>query len=184
MLRWSLVVAIGSLLVIGRTGFKRGKLEPVATYQVRFRELTSKEQRIYREMGEGLSEAERVRGEKGAWPSVARLAADGIPPFAPDPLARDLTWSLRREGSLFGYVGESGSSGPAYLIWIQEPEPGVPGDPPNTPADEVHHPIAGGIILHVGSWIRARSPAPAGVPLRPWMHDWKQVIFQAPPEVK
>lgn len=175
VLRWSLYVVLASAVVIGRSRTSSIASEPLATYQVSFTALAPDEQRIVRSMREGLLEAERMRAEKGAWPTVEQLASEGIPPFARDPLAPGLRWTLRRDGLLTGYVGESGG-GPSYLLWIQEPEPGA-GDPPNTPADETHHPLPGGVILHVGTWVRDGA-APASVPARPWMEGWKQVVTE------
>src|SRR5437764_972932 len=52
-------------------------------FQVRFRDSSPTVQRMYREMEEGLLEAERRRAATKTWPAVATLAAEGIPPFAP-----------------------------------------------------------------------------------------------------
>jgi len=54
-------------------------------YQQLIQEASGGEQRIFRELQEGLLEAERMRAATGDWPDVAALAAEGVPPFAPDP---------------------------------------------------------------------------------------------------
>ena len=64
------------------------------------------EQRIYRELQEGLLEAERIRAETGGWPDVAALEAEGIPPFAADPTQKiDYKWTSVRQDWATNYLG-------------------------------------------------------------------------------
>src|SRR5262249_19451862 len=66
-------------------------------FQVLFRDLPGPEQRVFRAMQEGVSEAVRLRSETGVWPSVATLSAAGVPPFAPDVLDKaGLRWDIRQ----------------------------------------------------------------------------------------
>ena len=51
-------------------------------YQKLIRDASPSEQRVFRELQEGLLEAERMRAQTGRWPDVAALEAEGIPPFA------------------------------------------------------------------------------------------------------
>src|SRR6186997_1090897 len=57
----------------------------VLPYQKLIRDASQNEQRVYRELQEGLLEAERMRAETGRWPDVTALETEGIPPFAGDP---------------------------------------------------------------------------------------------------
>src|SRR5437868_3366251 len=50
-------------------------------FQSLVRDAQDADQRMFRELQEGLLEAERIRGTTGRWPDAAALAADGIPPF-------------------------------------------------------------------------------------------------------
>ena len=68
-------------------------------YQQLIRDAPAADQRIFRELQEGLLEAERIRAETGQWPDVTTLAAEGIPPFARGPDA---------EGRIQVDIGASG----------------------------------------------------------------------------
>src|ERR1051325_11157863 len=52
-------------------------------FQTLVRDAPPADQRTFRELREGLLEAERIRATTGAWPEAVRLGQDGIPPFAP-----------------------------------------------------------------------------------------------------
>jgi len=121
-------------------------------YQQLIRDAPPNEQRIYRELQEGLLEAERIRAETGRWPDVATLEAQGIPPFARDPTQKiAYTWTSVRQDWATNYLGvPSDSSQPAWALVILEPEPGTPPDP--APNDETHHRLPDGTTLHVSIW--------------------------------
>lgn len=146
-------------------------------YQALFRNLSSPQQRIFREMQEGATEALGVRSRSGAWPTVDALAADAVPPFAPDPIDRSgLRWSLRRDGLLLQYIGvPSRPDDSAYLVSIQEPDPvagekAIPGV-----VDEEHRLLCDGRLLHVTFWLGRAEVAP-GQPIGdPALAGWKQI---------
>ena len=111
------------------------------------------QQRTFRELQEGLLEAERIRSSTGRWPDVAALADEGIPPFAADPTRKgpSYKWSSIRQDWVINYLGvPSNSSAPAWVLVVLEPEPGVP--PDMAPNDETHHRLADGTTLHVSIW--------------------------------
>jgi hypothetical protein len=119
--------------------------------QVAFRDLPPDEQRTFRQVREGVTEAENLRGATGSWPSVAELREAGVPPFASDPIDRArYAWAYLRKGAVVNYVGvPSVQSGrPSFLVLIFEPDPGTPIDP-QAKADELHHQLADGTVLHV-----------------------------------
>ena len=178
-LRAATLVAMGGLLLAARAGPNASSAGELAPYQVRLAELAPSEQRIARELREGLTEAETVRAREGRWPEVAALATDGVSPFAADPLAPELRWSLVRDGSTLNYLGVSERGGPSYLLVVQEPEPGN-GDPPGTPPDEVHHVLRDGTILHVYACVRDGAPPNTSATSRPWLDGWKQIVADAP----
>src|SRR4029079_4425502 len=75
-------------------------------YQSLIGSRPSVEQRTFRELQEGLLEAERMRSTSGSWPAAEALANDGIPLFAPDPTARShYRWQLMRDGTFINYLG-------------------------------------------------------------------------------
>ena len=121
-------------------------------YQRLVRDAAPAEQRIFRELQEGLLEAERVREATGGWPDVAALAAEGIPPFAPDPTRKvEYKWTSVRQDWAINYLGvPTDRSAPAWVLVILEPEPGAPADP--APNDETHHRLSDGTTLHVSIW--------------------------------
>ena len=122
------------------------------SYQKLIREAPAEEQRLFRELREGLLEAERIRAQTGHWPDVSALAAEAIPPFAPDPTrSADYKWTSVRQDWAINYLGvPSEGSQPAWLLVILEPEPGAPADP--APDDETHHRLPDGTTLHVSIW--------------------------------
>lgn len=111
------------------------------------------EQRTFRELQEGLLEIEVGRSASGAWPATDALSADGVPPFAPDPTRRlQMTWQRLESRTIVNYLGvPMATDGPAWLLLVQEPEPGVP--PDQTFEDEEHHRLANGTMLHVSTWM-------------------------------
>ncbi len=121
-------------------------------YQRLIRDAAPAEQRTFRELQEGLLEAERIRAETGHWPDVTTLEGEGIPPFAPDPTRKiEYKWTSVRQDWATNYLGvPSESSAPAWVLVILEPEPGAPADP--APNDETHHRLPDGTTLHVSIW--------------------------------
>jgi hypothetical protein len=121
-------------------------------YQKLIREAPAEQQRMFRDLREGLLEAERIRAQTGHWPDVTTLAAEAIPPFAPDPTrSLDYTWTSVRQDWAINYLGvPSDSSQSAWLLVILEPEPGAPAD--QAPDDETHHRLPDGTTLHVSIW--------------------------------
>ena len=112
------------------------------------------EQRMFRELQEGLLEAEAARSTNTSWPTVQSLAAEGIPPFEADPTMRSIyRWRLLQGGTLVNYLGiPQAADAPGWLLLVQEPEPGAPPDPAGE--DEEHHRLVNGPMLHVSTWIR------------------------------
>jgi hypothetical protein len=127
--------------------------------EVAFRDLPSRDQRVYRELQEGLLEAESRRSTDGRWPSVAALAAAGAPPFAPDPIDRaHYTWTLAQRDVVINYLGVPAEAGaPSFLLIAIEPEPGTPIDP-TVVTDEIHHRLGSGAIIHVSTWRGPKLP--------------------------
>ena len=121
-------------------------------YQQLIRDAAPAEQRVFRELQEGLLEAERIRSQTGHWPDVSTLAAEGIPPFAEDPTQKvEYTWSSVRQDWVTNYLGvPADATQRAWVLVILEPEPGAPPDP--APPDETHHRLPDGTMLHVSIW--------------------------------
>jgi hypothetical protein len=153
-------------------------------YQKLFRELAPPAQRMFRELQEGLLEAENARAASGRWPEAAALAAQGIPPFAADPAAGAAArapgrygWTLRRAGLVVNYLGVPARGGqPVFLLLIQEPDP-LATPHGAAPADEEHHTLADGTLLHVSIWMRPGGPPPRdGAVAVPAAEGWTQLL--------
>jgi len=121
-------------------------------YQALIRDAPAADQRIFRELQEGLLEAERIRAQTGHWPDATTLEAEGIPPFARDPTQKiEYKWTSVRQDWVTNYLGvPADRSAPAWVLVILEPEPGAPPDP--APNDETHHRLPDGTTLHVSIW--------------------------------
>ena len=174
-------IAAGALLAIAPgSGAGTGPRGGLLPFQVRFRDGPPTVQRMYRQIEEGLLEAERRRSTTKGWPAVATLAAEGIPPFAPArPLYR---WTLVRDGVFVDYLGQPDAGGPAFLVLVQEPERDTSDTTDASPADEVHHRLADGTLLHVSIWFRDGAPAvPGDQPVtQPAAAGWTQVVVGRP----
>lgn len=153
-------------------------------FQVLFRDQDPASQRLFRTLQEGLAEIEIRRASSKAWPEVTALAAEGIPPFAPDPQDRGaIAWTLRRKSYVVNYLGAPvpGSGRRPWLLLFEEPQP----DNPDVShrqlvvLDEEHRRLSDGTILHVSVWIGPDGAA-AGedVLFRPLLikTGWKQVL--------
>ena len=152
-------------------------------FQVLFRDLPSKQQRIFREMQEGVQEAMRSRAVGGEWPAVDSLATGEIPPFAPDVLDKSaLAWTQYRDGLVNSYVGApaSGTDMPAFMIFIQEPEPGGGEQPAAGVTDEEHQILPDGTLLHITYWKRARESLRPGLIIDPAIEGWTQIRAASP----
>jgi hypothetical protein len=147
-------------------------------YQRLASDAASPEQRLFRELREGLLESERLRSVSGQWPDVATLSAEGIPPFAPDPTRKAAyTWTSVRQDWVVNYLGvPSDPAAPAWVLVILEPEPGVP--PDTAPNDETHHRLPDGTTLHVSIWNTPEQTRRTGfAALRlPQNEGWTQLL--------
>lgn len=189
VLRFGAVVLIATWVGVAGDagpGAKRTPTSDLLPYQLPLSSLKTADQRAFRLLQEGVIEAERARAAAGQWPTVSALSAQGIPPFAPDPItARDgYAWSVRRSGFVIDYVGvPSVLTRSAFLLRIQEP---APGDPPDrAPLDETHHRLTDGTLLHVSIWIHPRKTMPSPVVSSvPPDAGWSQVMIGTGPETR
>lgn len=153
-------------------------------YQMLVRTLPESDQRLYRSLRQGLSAAEAERVRTSAWPDAAWLDARGIAPFTsittPRAADADYSWSRMRQGAIIDYFGQPrNASQPAWLIEIQEPEPGMLPDP--APSDEEHHRLPDGTVLHTYVWMhRYGGHVPVGFVRQPQNSGWVEV-FSTPP---
>jgi len=184
------IVYWSALIVSGHARDPRlGSASPAAAavspIERRFQDLDARDQRLYREISEGMIEAEALRSPTGSWPSAEVLAQRGVPPFAADPLDRaHYTWTLVTAKTVANYVGRPApaparpldrsalpdtpgdpSTPSVFQVIITEPDPGTAQDP-TAIVDDIHHRLADGTMMHVTVWLGPSlepSAAPASV---------------------
>jgi hypothetical protein len=185
VVRFSMVVVIGVWMYLATDGatFRdaRGTNRHLLPFQALIQDRPSIEQRMFRELQEGLLEAEARRAERGTWPAVPSLAVDGIPPFALDPTAKggQYDWRLIAAGAFVNYLGLPQRPGaPAWLVLVQEPEPGAPPDPARE--DEEHHRLITGDMLHVSTWVRGDARVESRIIRAPQAEGWTQLYAVGP----
>jgi hypothetical protein len=150
-------------------------------FQALIRDRPAIEQRVFRELQEGLLEAETRRSDRGVWPEVPSLAAEGIPPFAPDPTAKggQYDWRLTASGTFVNYLGVPRQPGaPTWLVLVQEPGAGAPPDPAGE--DEEHHRLITGQMLHVSIWSSGKGAAVNRIIRAPQGEGWTQLYAVGP----
>src|SRR6202047_1067956 len=111
----------------GLVGLVADDARDLMPYQRLFRGLGSDDQRLFRELQEGLLEAENVRASTRRWPAPGTRAPRGIPPFA-DAAGRGgrrlYRWQLRQEGPIVNYLGlPADRRGPAFPVAGAGPGP-------------------------------------------------------------
>jgi hypothetical protein len=176
-----LVTAVGVYVAIRATGGAGGGDRDLLPYQALVSTLPEADQRVFGALRQGLLAAETARASASRWPDVAALAAQGVPPFAPTAdEAADYRWERLEEGVTIDYEGRPvDPSRPAWLLTIQEPEPGSLPDP--APNDEQHHRLPDGTVLHVYVWMhRYGGQVPAGFVPQPQNSGWTE-MFAVPP---
>jgi hypothetical protein len=185
VVRFSMVVMIGvwMFLAAGGAPFRDpgGATRHLLPFQALIDDRPALEQRTFRELQEGLLEAESRRASSGTWPDVTSLASEGIPPVAADPTAKAgvYDWRLAINGAFVNYLGmPRNAGGSMWLVLVQEPEPGAPPDPARE--DEEHHRLLNGEMLHVSTWVRADGRVPTGVVRAPQAEGWTQLYAVGP----
>ena len=115
--------------------------------------------------------AEAVRARTGAWPDVLSAEAAGY------------QWTRFQQGTIINYFGQpKDPSALAWIVEIQEPEPGMPPDP--APPDDEHHRLADGTMLHIYIWMhRIGGQLPAAFVRQPQTSGWVEVFAKAPDPV-
>lgn len=145
-------------------------------YQALARTAPDADQRMFDAIHRGLLVAERARAETGRWAEPSLLASKGADAFA----AERYRWQLTRRGAVAEYLAiPSEPSDPAWLLKIQEPEPGALPDP--APNDEEHHRLPDGTTLHLYIWMqRLGGRVPAQFVPSPESSGWTQILYEPP----
>jgi Family of unknown function (DUF6162) len=178
----AVVIAVAAYLFLPTSSSddRRSTIDVRLPYQKLVTDASPIEQRTFRELQEGLLEAERMRATSGRWPDVAQLATEGIPPFAADPTRKGpaYKWTSVRQDWATNYLGvPSDPLAPAWALVVLEPAPGEPRDP--APNDETHHRLPDGTTLHVTIWTIPEKTRRSGfAALRlPQNEGWTQMVI-------
>jgi hypothetical protein len=139
-------------------------------YQALAAALPESDQQQFRALRERLLAAEAARARTSRWPDVTTLALPGA----------DYTWTRFERGVVVNYLGRpEDPAKPAWLLEIQEPEPGVAPDP--APNDEEHHRLPDGTTLHVYVWThRLGGQLAVDFVPQPQNSGWVEVFSQVP----
>ena len=186
VLRLSMVVVVAVWMYLASNGasLREGAAgqRNLLPFQSLVQDRPPTEQRVYRELQEGLIEAEARRASARAWPAVKALAADGIPPFAPDPTAKGsrYDWQLVQSGTFVNYLGvPEQPEASAWLVLVLEPEPGAA--PDQAREDEEHHRLSPDVMLHVSTWVHPGGGKVAPRIVRtPQAEGWTQLYAVGP----
>jgi hypothetical protein len=164
----STVVAL--YLAINMTTGVNDKSRGLLPYQALASTLPESDQQQHRALRESLLAAESIRAQTSRWPDISSLSLPGA----------DYQWTRFERGVVTNYLGRPADpSRPAWLLEIQEPEPGMARDP--APNDEEHHRLPDGTTLHIYVWThRLGGQVPVDFVPQPQNTGWIEVFSQAP----
>jgi hypothetical protein len=139
-------------------------------YQALASSLPEADQQQFRAVRESLTAAESIRARTKRWPEVMAFTLPG-------PGYR---WTRLERGVVINYLGTPDDAAqPAWLLEIQEPEPGMAPDP--APNDEEHHRLPDGTTLHVYVWThRLGGQVASDFVAQPQNTGWVEVFSQVP----
>lgn len=191
-----IAAGIGAYLALGAAGTDRDhdRERNLLPYQALVRTLPESEQSVFRAIRSALPSIEADRGTTSRWPEASTLAelaargmerAGGVPLGPADAGSRAvLHWERSQHATTVSYLGmPTDPAAPAWLVVIQEPEPGAPPDP--APNDEEHQRLPDGTVLHIYVWThRYGGRVTAGAVLRPQNDGWIEVLTAPPNPVR
>lgn len=174
------IVSVAAVYIALNATSSRDSTKDLLPYQTLAAELPESDQQLFRTLREGLLAAEQDRVRSSSWPEPAALAARGVAPFPSDGGGAAYQWTRLQQGAIVNYFGQPRDpSAPAWLLEIQEPEPGM--RPDTAPADEEHHRLSDGTMVHTYVWMhRFGAQVPVGLVRQPQSSGWTEV-FSAPP---
>jgi hypothetical protein len=172
------VVALAGVIVtvvvvyfaLNATDGRRDESRNLLPYQTLAATLPESDHQQFRGIREQLLAAEAHRARTFGWPEPSALSLPGS----------GYTWTRLERGVITNYLGRPReASQPAWLLEIQEPEPGMAPDP--APNDEQHHRLPDGTTLHVFVWMhRFGGDVPAEFVPQPQTTGWVEVFSVVP----
>ena len=174
-----IVSVVAVYLALNATA-SRDSARDLLPYQTLTRELPDADQRLFRSLRDALVKAEEDRVRTAGWPEPSALAARGLAPFTSEDAAAPYQWTRMQQGAIVNYFGHPRDpSAPAWILEIQEPEPGIP--PDTAPPDEEHHRLSDGTRVHTYVWMRRYGgQIPVEFVRQPQNSGWTQVVTTPP----
>ena len=165
-----IVTAVVIYLAINASTGTSDKSSGLLPYQALAASLPESDQKDFRALRDSLLAAEAVRSQTSRWPDGGALRVAGS----------DHRWTRFERGTTTDYLGlPRDPAKPAWLLEIQEPEPGMAADP--APNDEQHHRLADGTTLHIYVWThRLGGQVPAAFVPQPQNTGWTEIVAQVP----
>jgi hypothetical protein len=165
-----IVTLVVVYFALNATGGRRDESRNLLPYQTLAATLPESDQQQFRVIREQLLAAEARRARTSRWPDAAALSLPGS----------GYRWTRFERGVVTIYLGQPrDASQPAWLLEIQEPEPGMAPDP--APNDEQHHRLPDGTTLHVFVWMhRFGGDVAADFVPQPQTTGWVEVFSAVP----
>ena len=165
-----IIVTLVVVYLALNTGSGGGESRGLLPYQALAGTLPDADQQIHAALRKGLLAAEAERARISRWPDVSSL---GLP-------EDEYEWRRFDRGVVTNYHGRPRDpSRPAWLLEIQEPEPGTAPDP--APNDDEHHRLPDGTTLHVYVWThRFGGQVEFTFVPQPQNTGWIEVFSKAP----
>ena len=165
-----IVTIVVVYLVMNSGGGGSDSSRSLLPYQALASTLPEADRRQFLALRDALLAAEAERARTSRWPDVPSLTLPGT----------DYRWTRFDRGLVSNYLGlPSDPSKAAWLLEIQEPEPGTAADP--APNDDEHHRLPDGTTLHVYIWThRFGGQLPAGLVSQPQNSGWIELFSKAP----
>ena len=167
------IVTIVVLYLVLNQGSSGDSARGLLPYQALAGTLPESDREQFRAIRDQLLSAETQRVRTKRWPDVESLAFPGA----------GYTWTRFERGMVTDYLGlPKDPAQQAWLLEIQEPEPGVPPDP--APNDEEHHRLSDGTTLHTYVWThRLGGQLQAGFVPQPQNTGWIELFTKVPSPV-
>ncbi len=174
------IVSIVAVYLALNATSSRDTTKDLLPYQTLAAQLPDADGQMFRTVREGLLAAEADRARTGTWPEPDALAGRGVAPFASDGGGAAYQWTRLQQGAIIDYFGRPRDpSAPAWLLEIQEPEPGM--RPDTAPPDEEHHKLPDGTMVHTYVWMhRLGGQIEPAFVRQPQSSGWTEV-FSTPP---
>jgi hypothetical protein len=165
-----IVTAIVIYLAISASTGGSDRRRGLLPYQTLAATLPESDQQEFRALRDSLLTAEAMRAKTSRWPDAGAVSLPGS----------GYRWTRFERRMVTNYFGQPGDpSQPAWLLEIQEPEPGMAPDP--APNDEQHHRLPDGTTLHIYVWThRLGGQVPVEFVPQPQNTGWTEVVAQVP----